>query len=66
MPPLSVATMRTISVPPATVSVTFASSVFTIDSEPPKLSVVPLVAPKRPVRPPMPSVPPFSEVSETP
>ncbi len=65
LPPLSVATMRTISVPPANVSVTFASSVFTSDSEPLKLSVVPLVAPKRLARPPMPSVPPYSEVSVT-
>ena len=65
LPPLSVATMCTMSVPDDTVSVRFARTVFTSDSEPLKLSVVPLVAPKKPARPPMPSVPPFSEVSVT-
>ena len=65
LPLLSVATMCTTSVPDDTVSVRCARTVFTSDSEPLKLSVVPLVAPKKPLRPPMPSVPPFSEVSVT-
>ena len=65
LPLLSVATMCTTSVPDDTVSVRCARTVFTSDSEPLKLSVVPLVAPKKLPRPSMPSVPPPSEVSVT-
>ena len=65
LPLLSVATTCTTSVPERTVSVRCARTVFTSDSEPLKLSVVPLVAPKKLPRPSTPSVPPPSEVSVT-
>ncbi len=70
-PLLSVATMwitsvPDCSVPPCSVSVRCARTVFTRASEPDKVTTGPLVTPITvPVRPAKPSVPPASELSVT-